>query len=176
MKCEQCLQQLSAFQDGELPRQAADELQQHLEQCSACAAQAERLAQALAAVDALPLLAPSEGFDAALAHKLEQAAAAAPSQQRRPSWWGYISWLWQRPALTVVAAGSCAALLAVVLLRDPPPPPNDRSVPEMELAKNLPLLRDYDLVARLETLQQVSEQEGDFDVVAHLDELTEEEL
>ena len=166
MKCNKVKPLLPELLDGELAPAEAAQVQQHLDDCDDCARQRIELQRSLEAVDALSQLEPSEGFDAAFARKLQVARrsqrAARPEQEARPprSWFQ----IWRMPLLAT--AGACAALLAVFVLRDPPPPAA-RPVPSVELAQNLNLLQDYDVVTNLDALE-------DFEVINELESLEEE--
>jgi len=158
MRCSQCEQHLSALLDGELPRALADEVQRHVAGCERCAAHRARLEQLRATLEAAPALEPSPGFDAAFARRLQDARRAArlagdaPKRRR-----------WLFPVFAAVAAGACAAVVALVLSRSPAPPPGADPEP-IVLARNLDLLRDYDVVRNLDALENA-------DLVQDLDQL-----
>ena len=163
MNCKKCQKHLPVWLDGELPEELAGQVEQHLGSCPECAAQRALLQRSLASLDALELLEPSAGFDAAFARKLVEAKRAKRLEQEaapRRSWLQ----IWRLPVFAT--AGACAALLAVVLLHEPPPAPVT-AVPEVELARNLTMLQDYEVVSRLDALE-------DYEVISQLDALEEE--
>lgn len=165
MKCRECEKHLAAWLDRELPQMQAKEVQAHLESCPRCQRRSETLEQGMAAVDSLPQMRASAGFDAALSCKLQDARRRARQQEAKRPWW-------RIPLFATAAVSACAAtLVAVVLFRTPPPP---AQFPEpAELSQHLEMLQDYDLVNRLDALEGVEELE-DLDVVENLDTLMEE--
>jgi len=73
MKCKECEKHLNHWLDRELPPGQAKEVQAHLESCPQCQQRREMLEQGMAAVDSLPQMRASAGFDAALLQKLQDA-------------------------------------------------------------------------------------------------------
>jgi anti-sigma factor RsiW len=160
MSCSKCRRNLSAWLDGELPRELAQEVERHLSQCESCAARRAELEALEGALDGMAPAEPSAGFDAAFARRLQEARRAQRRSrgEEKERWRG---WLW--PALAAVSA-ACVAVVVVVVLRAGQPAPPTRPAGEVVLARNLELLRNYDVVANLEALE-------DADVVMDLDAL-----
>jgi anti-sigma factor RsiW len=161
IRCSKCTKHLSAFIDGEISEALAEAVQAHVAGCPACAGQLERLRALHGALDQLPTQQPSDRFDGAFARRLQAAKrdqrAASASKPR----WGR----WRLPAFAAAAAGLCAvAVVAVLALRTPQPRIDTPDAgDELELAMNLELLQDYDVVANLEALE-------DFEVVERMGE------
>jgi len=159
MTCRTCHKHLSAWLDGELSAALAAKVKTHTESCPACAVRAEKLRNLLGLVDGLPPLPLSRDFDAQFARKLlraKQQRIAAMAQPRR-QWW-------KIPAMATAAAAVSTVVIAMVLFHRLPAGnrPN-----EMDMARNIELLRDYQVVSNLDALE-------DFEVVASLDSLMEE--
>jgi anti-sigma factor RsiW len=166
IRCSKCTKHLSAFLDGELPGALAEAVRAHVTGCPACADRLERLRALHGALDQLPTQQPSDRFDGAFARRLQAAKrdqrAAVPASRPR--------WGWRLPAFAAAAAGLCAVVVVAVLALRSPPPRTDApdAGDELELAMNLELLQDYDVVANLEALE-------DFEVVKRMEELPVEE-
>lgn len=163
IRCGKCAKHLSALLDGEISGPLAEAVQAHVERCPSCAGQLARLRALHSALDDLPSPRPSEGFDGAFARKLQDAKRAQRTTATQPRWGR-----WRVPAFAA-AAGVCAVVItvAVLALRSPPTAPLPAGK-ELELAMNLELLQDYDVVANLDALE-------DFEVVERLESLRTEE-
>ncbi len=141
---------------------AAQVIEAHIEGCAACRGELGNLRKVLSAVDTLPQISPSVGFDSAFARKLTDAKREARKQESKTPWWRR----WWVPAL----AGALAAAALVFVLRSGPqqalaPPAEQAS--DTEVAEHLDLLQNYELVEQLDVLEDV-------DLVAALDELERE--
>lgn len=159
IRCSKCTKHLSAILDGEISGALADAVQAHVAGCPSCADQLERLRALHGAIDDLPQQQPSEGFDGAFARKLQAAKRAQRSAPAsKPRWVR-----WRLPALAAAAAGICAVVVVAVLALRAPPTEAPHAGDELELAMNLELLQDYDVVANLEALE-------DFEVVERMGE------
>lgn len=165
IRCSKCTKHLSAFLDGEIPEALAEAVRAHVAGCPACAERLERLRALHGALDQLPTPQPSDRFDGAFARRLQaakrdQRAAVSASRPR---------WGWRLPAFAA-AAGVCVVVVVAVLALRSPQPRTDApdAGDELELAMNLELLQDYDVVANLEALE-------DFEVVERMGELPAEE-
>lgn len=100
MTCENALDMIDSYVDGDLGNMEQTALESHIVSCSVCAAELELARRVNAGIDSLALhKCPPAVIDAALAH-----AAAHPLPRFRQPWW----WLVWRPAL--------AGAVAVVLL------------------------------------------------------------
>ena len=106
------LEQLSALLDSELPEIEANVVRHHLDGCPACRADVERLRETVAAVRALPTVAPPRSF------RLEPVAASSP-----PALVRLADWLRPSPVALRAVAGVAAALMVVVFVADAFQPP-----------------------------------------------------
>ena len=179
MRCKSCRDHLSAWRDGELSPQLAAKVKAHVEKCQACQDLSRAMEQTLDALERLPSLEPSAGFDAAFKRRLQKARASQaqhPSFQNYPETFGERGWglvLWRRSFFRVsalAAAGAVAGLaLAFFFLKSPPglDPRTDAAPHVMEMAAQLELFQNYEVIDHLDALE-------DFEVVAELDSLLEE--
>ena len=159
MSCEY-EEDLTAYVDEELQPLQARRLEDHLPGCGSCTETLALLKRTVAAVEAMPAFSPS----AQLRRDVLDRISAEPA----PFWERLRAFL--RPPVLVPAL-SAAALLAigVVAMRggrnDPRPdaPVLVADISELELAQNLELVEDLDVVGL--------ESPEDLDVVEHLQEL-----
>lgn len=146
---------LTALLDGALAPERRHDVEAHLTTCAACRAARDRIAAAVAAVAASPPPpAPAPGLEQRFYARLAREAA-------RPSLLGRIGALRWRVLAPVAGAGAAAALALGIAVRH-------RAV-EADLARNLDLLENFELVASLGS----AETPEDVEVVAHLHELPE---
>jgi len=150
---------LSALVDGALPPRRAEEVRHHLSGCESCRALHARITGAVAALSGLP---PPPEPSPWFAVRLEARLASEASRRRGP--------LARLAALAVrwriaapVGALAVAAAVTVVVVRT-------RAANERELASQLDLLADYEVVANLDALSSP----GDAEIATHLDALEAE--
>jgi anti-sigma factor RsiW len=149
MNCKGMEKTLVAYLDGRAhPRERRD-VQTHLAACPSCRARAEEFRLLWGALDELPVLSPSPGFDAAVRMRVAQ-------EPRRAGLW---SWLMMpSPRLTI---GATALLVFSVWLSSLPrasQPVADavRGIEsEFRVIENLPVLEDYDVLANFEALSEL---------------------
>ncbi|NMO19486.1 hypothetical protein HPC49_53260 [Pyxidicoccus fallax] len=146
---------LTAYVDGELPPVRRAEVEAHLGTCGGCHATHALLRDAVARVAELPAFEPSPATRRAVLAKLD----ALPEP-----WWARLRAL-LRPAVLVPSAGLVAAVAVALVVvgsgSEAPPELADPAV--MELAANLELAEDYELLG-LDSAE-------DLEVVANLHEL-----
>jgi anti-sigma factor RsiW len=146
---------LTALLDGALAPERRRDLEGHLAVCAACRAERDRIASAVAAIAALPPPpSPAPGLEQRFYARLAR-EAARPSLLVRL---GELRWRVLAPVAGAVAAAVIAVGIAV-----------RHRAAEADLARNLDLLENYELVASL----GVAETPEDVEVVAHLHELPE---
>ncbi len=148
---------LTALLDGALAPERRAAVEGHLASCDACRAELEALRDAVAALAALPPPPePSPFFGARLEARIAREAASPAS----------LAWLHRlRWRLALAATGlAVAAAMAIFTVRQ-------HRVAEEQIAANLDLLDDYEVVA---SVGDVSSAE-DAEVVASLDELSPKE-
>jgi anti-sigma factor RsiW len=153
---------LTAYVDRELPPLKVRQLEGHLPGCRSCSATLALLRRTVSALEAMPAFAPSPQLRRAVLTRISQEPPSLLDRLRG----------WLRPQLLVPAL-SAAALLAVGVVatqrirrqelptQDAPLLVADAS--ELELAQNLDLVEDLDVVGL--------ESPEDLEVVEHLDEL-----
>lgn len=147
---------LTAYEDGELRAEDRQRLDAHLPGCEGCAAALSSIRRAGAVLAKLPEPQPSPALRRAVLSRLDQ-----PAPQER-------SWLREaltarRLAVTFGGAAAAAGLVFAVQLRQPDLQVSDPA--QLELAANLELLEDFDVVGLespedLEVVGQLHELEG----------------
>lgn len=150
--------ELTALLDGELADLERARVEEHLKACAACAAERDLLAAALGAVAAAAAIEPSPQLRRAVLNAID-----AEPQGWRARFGSLLSVRFLVPA--GVGAAAAAVLVAVMAVRATHLPPQ---LEDLEIARHLELLQDYDVVAM--ALPAGVDPE-DADVVAHLDEL-----
>ncbi len=148
--------ELTAYLDGALEPSRRAEVEAHVATCAGCRAARDRLAAALQILSRLPPPPePSPGFARAFWARIE----AEPPRRR-----GLLELL-RSGRWTVVAplAGAAAAVAMVVVVHQ------GRLRAEHDMAMNLELFENYELVAGIGAVETAE----DAEVVAHLDELAE---
>lgn len=153
---------LTAYVDQELPPLKLRQLEGHLPGCESCTATLALLRRTVSALEAMPAFSPSPALRRAVLNRISQEPPSLLDRLR-----GFL-----RPGVMVPAL-SAAALLAVgvavvQLSRRGEGPAADAPLvvadaTEFELAKNLDLVEDLDVVGL--------ESPEDLEVVEHLDEL-----
>lgn len=146
---------LTAYVDGELPAVRHAQVESHLGTCEACRSTEALLRRTLTSLAALPEFKPSRDTRRAVLAKVD--ALPLPLAERLKAL--------LRPTVLVPSMGLAAALgLAVVVSNK-----SDSRLPEamdagtLELAANLELVEDYDIVGL--------EGSEDLEVIEHLHEL-----
>lgn len=134
---------LSAFLDRALSPARMQRVRNHLDRCPACKSKLARLARTDAWLRDLPPVDTTPGFEAAFWSKV----ARLKEERRRPAW--VERWLagWRPMLAAGLAAGMVAAIVMVL--------PNDRAPrpEEVFMAENMELLNDFDILQRLELLE-----------------------
>ncbi|MFP2959129.1 anti-sigma factor family protein [Myxococcus sp. 1LA] len=146
---------LTAYVDGELPPARDAQVRAHLEDCGDCRATEALLRTTLARMAELPAFEPSPATRRAVLAKLD--ALPVP-------WWERVR-TWLRPAVLVPATGLVTVLAVALLMARPGPdaPLELEDASAMELAANLELAEDYELLG-LDDMD-------DLEAVANLHEL-----
>jgi len=143
MKCEQVTSQLSAYMDGELPPQQAEEVRRHLAECPACAEEYRLLSQTwdILLADAAPE--PSPGFTQRFWQKVRAQEQAAPRPARM-----LLRLLKWAPAM---AAGFAVAFLAGWLSAGGHKPDRTGTLTAQDVA----FLQNYDVLEQMELLEDL---------------------
>lgn len=146
---------LTAYVDGELPPARRAEVEAHLGACAGCRSTHALLRGAVARLAELPAFEPSPHTRRAVLAKLD----AVPSP-----WWERLKGL-LRPGVLMPSAGLAAAVAVALLVVGPGPdaPPELVDPAVMELAANLEVVEDYEVLG-LDSAE-------DLEVVANLHEL-----
>jgi predicted anti-sigma-YlaC factor YlaD len=147
-KCEDISKQLIAYLDRRANSADRHEVEEHLAACSACHARAEEFQKLWGALDALPAVEPSLGFDTRLHARI--------AEEPRTRWFG---WLSLQPRL----AFAMAMLLALSVWMGNMPLANNGSEPgtaaseqqDFEAIKDLGVLENYDVLSKFDALSEV---------------------
>jgi anti-sigma factor RsiW len=150
MKCEKVPQVLIAYLDGKLSAAIRSEVQEHLANCAVCRARAEEFRGVWNAMDELPAIEPSFGFDA----RVRQRVAAEP----RSGWFA-----WFVPQARLALAAVLLIAFTVWIAKRPTsnsalgPTPGATAASEQDFnaIKNLGVLENYDIVTKMDALAQL---------------------
>jgi anti-sigma factor RsiW len=131
---------LTAYVDGELPAARRAQVEAHLGTCAGCRSTEALLRTTVARLAELPDFAPSPSPAA-------RRAVLAKLDALPPPWWERLKALW-RPAVLLPSAGLAAAVaVALLMVRPASDAPLVLTDPaEMELAANLDVAEDYELL------------------------------
>ena len=113
MNCQNCMNRLSAFMDGELTLSEAERITRHLDDCPICRRRASELREMTAALNRLPsLTAPST-----LSRRTLKRYRMAMERPGMADWWQSLN-LVMRSAVCGVALGGllCGAVLGTSLV------------------------------------------------------------
>jgi hypothetical protein len=134
---------LSAYMDGELTKQQAHNVRQHLQGCESCRRRLAALKTTDTLIQGLAAIEPSVDFDRSFWRKVDDLEA-----RRRNRWW--TRWMYPiwRPAL---ATGLAAGLAMGIFILNRPDKGVD--IEDRFIAENIELLDDYDLIQNLDILE-----------------------
>ena len=146
-KCEDISKQLIAYLDRRANSADRHEVEEHLAACGACHARAEEFQKLWGALDALPQVEPSLGFDARLHARI--------AEERGSRWFG---WLVPQPRL----AFAMALLLALSIWMGRLPGTGSGEVTtaqteqqDFEAIKDLGVLENYDVLSKFDALSEL---------------------
>jgi anti-sigma factor RsiW len=143
MKCEDVSKELIAYLDRRASSAERNQVEEHLGACAACRTRAEEFRKLWTALDEVPVIEPSFGFDA----RVRARVAAEP----RPRWFG---WLVPQPRL----AFSMVLLLGLsVWMAKLPPVDNSTAMKtqDFEAIKDLGVLENYDVLTKFDALSEL---------------------
>jgi len=134
---------LSAYIDGSLSEPLEARIRTHLESCSICRDELEGLMMMDRLMGELPDIEPSSGFDRAFWQKVSE-------KETQPDRFSFIKTFFfgWRPYLAT-AATALIVLGGVVFYESR----KGLSVEEIVIAENMDLLQEYDLISRLDLLE-----------------------
>jgi len=143
MKCEDVSKELIAYLDRRASSAERSQVEEHLSGCVVCRTRAEEFRRLWSAMDEVPAIEPSFGFDARL--------RARVAEEPRPRWFG---WLVPQPRL----AFSLAMLLVVGVWMAKLPPAVDSATAktqDFEAIKDLGVLENYDVLTKFDALSEL---------------------
>ncbi|HYH95133.1 anti-sigma factor family protein [Hyalangium sp.] len=147
-------EELTAYVDGELPSARRTEVEAHLGTCAECRSTETLLRHTLASLAALPEFKPSADTRRAVLAKVD--ALPLPLRERLKAL--------LRPSVLMPSLGLAAVVgLAVVYTGSEPQGLDVTDAGALELAANLELVEDYDIVGL--------DSSEDLEVIEHLHEL-----
>ena len=145
MNCNDVSKGLISYLDRRSHSAERQQIEQHLAGCAECRGRAEQFRALMGALDEMPAIEPSFGFDA----RLRQRIAADP----RPSWF---AWLVPQPRLALSTA--LLALMAVWMVKTSPMHPANPAAAQQEdfnAIKNLDVLENYDVLTNMDALSEM---------------------
>ncbi|MGH9773429.1 MAG: anti-sigma factor family protein [Candidatus Acidiferrales bacterium] len=146
MNCNTIENIFIAYMDGKATAAERREVEEHLHDCAACRARAEEFRGVWNALDEVPQIEPSFGFDA----RLRQRVAAEP----RPKRW---SWLVPSPRLAFSLA-MLAGLSFYLSTRPPAINPANATVQseqDFKMIKDLGVLENYDVLSNFDAVSEL---------------------
>ena len=150
MKCEEISQeQWLAYFDGHASFAERRRVEEHAAGCAACRARAEEFRKLWGALDEVPAIEPSLGFDASV----RQRVAAEP----RRRWFGWLA-PWPRVALSAAVVAALAIIVIVKMPSRHARPMGTNAVVHQEdfnAIKDLGVLENYDVVTNLDALSEL---------------------
>jgi len=126
-----------------------DEVERHLAGCAECRLRAEQFHALSSALDELPTIEPSFGFDA----RVRQLVATEPARK----WFD-----WFLPQQRLALSGALLAVLAVWMVKVPEVRMGDRAnvatvqQEDFNAIKNLDVLENYDVVTSMDALSELA--------------------
>lgn len=143
MSCEKISNVLIAYLDGRASGQERRDVEAHLKLCAACRERAEEFRRLWHAMEEVPAIEPTLGFDA----RLRQRLAAEPQRK---------AWSWLVPAPRLSLAVALLAILSVwVAARQPVVEPAAGSEAQFRMIKDLGVLENYDVLKNFEPLSDL---------------------
>src|SRR5579864_2825352 len=148
MKCENISKELIAYLDRRANSAERLMVEEHLAECALCHARAEEFRKLWSAMDEMPVIEPSLGFDA----RVRERVAAEPAR-------GWVGWLvpQPRPAFSM----AFLLLLSVWVARFPVQPVAVNTVAtaqqeDFNAIKDLGVLENYDVVTKMDALSELA--------------------
>jgi hypothetical protein len=141
MSCNRMESQILPYVDGRLKASEQREMEAHLAKCAACRVRVNEFRAVSGLLEELPQIEPSSAFDA----RVRARVAAEPVKQ---SWWA-----WLAPSPRVAFAASML-LLATVWIGSRPgnSPVIGPAIDPEQIASDLPVLENYDVLSNFEAL------------------------
>jgi len=150
MKCEDVSRELIAYLDRRANSAERRLMEDHLVACEACRVRAEEFRKLWGALDEMPVIEPSFGFDA----RVRQRVAAEP----RMRWFG---WLVPQPRLALSMVFLVA--LCVWIVRLPRQGSGVTTSPveaseneQFQVIRDLGVLEDYDVLTKFDALSELA--------------------
>ena len=140
MSCNRIENRILPYVDGRLKAHEAREVETHLAACAACRLRVSEFRAVSGLLDELPQMEPSGAFDA----RVRARVAAEPVKR---SWWA-----WFAPSPRVAFAASMLLLATVWIGSRPTHPPSNLPVDPEQIANDLPVLENYDVLSNFEAL------------------------
>ena len=149
MKCEEVSKELIGYLDRRANSAERREVEEHLLECAACRTRAEEFRGVWSALEEVPAIEPSFGFDA----HVRQRIAAEP----RPGWF---SWFVPHPrlAFSLALLFALSVWIAKMPQRNPVPASTTAAneTEQFQEIQDLPVLENYEVLTKLDALSQLS--------------------
>lgn len=149
MNCSDVSKGLIAYLDRRADSAERQEIERHLVACNDCRARAEQFRVLWGAMDEMPVIEPSLGFDS----RMRERVAAEPAR-------GWLGWLVPQPRLALSAA--LLAVLAVWMMKTSPvntvvsPTTATIQQEDFNAIKNLDVLENYDVLTSMDALSALA--------------------
>ncbi|HXW61416.1 MAG TPA: zf-HC2 domain-containing protein [Candidatus Acidoferrales bacterium] len=145
MNCEKLTQELITYLDGRMHEVERRETEEHLRGCATCRERAEQFRRVWTAMDEVPVIDPSFGFDA----RVRQRVAAEPGR----NWFG-----WFVPQARLAFSAVLLIALTVWIAKRPsgnPGTPGPMTEQDFNAIKDLGVLENYDVVTKMDALSEL---------------------
>jgi anti-sigma factor RsiW len=142
MSCNRIESRILPYVDGRLKVSEQREVEAHIAACPVCRVRVNEFRAVAGLLDELPQIEPSGAFDA----RVRARVAAEPA---RRSWWA-----WLAPSPRVAFAASML-LLATIWIGSRPPVVTPSFEDEKQIANDLPVLENFDVLSSFEPLNDL---------------------
>jgi anti-sigma factor RsiW len=142
MSCNRMESRILAYVDGRLKAGEQREVEAHLAECAACRVRVNEFRAVWGLLEELPQIEPSGAFDA----RVRARVAAEPVKQ---SWW---AWLAPSPRVAFAASMLLLATVWIGSRAGNSPVMGPAIDPAEQIASDLPVLENYDVLSNFEAL------------------------
>jgi len=147
MNCEKVSQELVAYLDGRMDSAQRREAEEHLASCAACRERAEQFRRVWTAMEEVPVIEPSFGFDA----RVRQRVAA----ELQRDWFA-----WFAPQARLAFSAVLLIALTIWVAKRPPSNPTilgtaASTEQDFSAIQHLGVLENYDVVTKMDALSEL---------------------
>jgi len=149
MKCEEVAKELIGYLDRRANSAERRQVEEHLLECAACRMRAEEFRGVWNALEEVPAVEPSFGFDARVRQRV--------AQEPRPRWF---AWFVPQPRLAFSLALLLALSVWIAKMPQrhvvPGPATAANETEQFQEIQDLPVLENYEVLTKLDALSELS--------------------